>query len=87
MSGSPGNTPANPRICRYRVRRGHGRIPLRLDSAASFLKNLISSNFQKNPVNLSEFIVFFGNSGLSNAPGRFDILREFSLVPTTAIAG
>ena len=34
----------------------YGRIPLRRDTAASFLKNLIFSNLQKNPVNLSNFI-------------------------------
>ena len=39
----------------------HGRIPLRRDTASSFLKNLIFRNLQKNPVNLSIFIEFFGN--------------------------
>ena len=47
----------------------------------------IFSNLSKNPVNLSNFIVFFRNSGSSSAPGRFAILREFSSGPMTAIAG
>ncbi|MCE2454121.1 MAG: hypothetical protein J4F48_15205, partial [Nitrospinae bacterium] len=39
----------------------HGSIPLRRISAASFPPNLIYGNLSNNPVNLSEFIVFFGN--------------------------
>ena len=70
---------ASARICAHRA-------PAVARICAHF-PSKIFSNLSKNPVNLSEFIVFFRNSGLSNAPGRFDILGEFSSGPVTAIAG
>ena len=41
---------------------GHGRIPLRCETAASFPKKKIFIYLSNNPVNLSIFIEFFRNS-------------------------
>ena len=47
----------------------------------------IPGNFQKNPVNLSDFIDIYGNSIILNAPGRTAIIQGFSPRPSTAITG
>ena len=51
------------------------------------LPSKIYGNLRKNPVNLSIFIEFFGNSIFSNKPIGFTIIRESPESARTAIAG
>ena len=81
-----GIRPSKPVFARASARICAHRAPVVARICAHF-PSKIFSNLSKNPVNLSNFIVFFRNSGSSSAPGRFDILGEFSLIPMTAIAG
>ncbi len=64
-----------------------GRIPLRPDSAASFPEKKIVSYLSKNPVNLSVFIEFFGNSLSSSEATGFAMIPVFSSSPVPANAG
>ena len=64
--------------------KDHGRIPLRPDSAASYPVKKFVGNLSKNPVNLSIFIEFFGNSLSSSEATGSAIIPES---PESARAG
>ena len=79
-----------PQLPAFAVMAGvsvHGRIPLRPDSAASFPNNLIAGYLSINPVNLSNFIEFFGNSLSPDEASGSAIVHALPPVPAAADAG
>ena len=87
---APGRTPragaGSPHLRAFAVIAGvarRGSIPPRPDSAASYPPQTISGYLSKNPVNLSIFTEFFGNS---ISGGRSDRLRHHTAVPEAARA-